>query len=111
MIGAEVARHGARVNRFVEIGFGKADRERLDRSGCSNDLLRTRFVVDAEAGRWVRMSCGSASAYRREGNGVKKPSLRLAWIALLMLVVTVCVSIFAVIVNGRGVMTPAVLAM
>jgi HlyD family secretion protein len=28
---------------------------------------------------------------------VKKPSLRLAWIALLMLVVTVCVSIFAVI--------------
>jgi HlyD family secretion protein len=54
-------------------------------------------VVDAEAGRWVRMSCGSASADPREGNRVKKPSLRLAWIALLMLIVTVCVSIFAVI--------------
>src|SRR4030081_777462 len=31
----------------------------------------------------------------QEGNGVKKPLLRLAWIALLMLVVTLCVYSFA----------------
>src|SRR3984893_16014927 len=39
----------------------------------------------------------SARADPKEGDGVKKPSLRPAWIALLMLVVTVCVYIFAVI--------------
>jgi HlyD family secretion protein len=33
----------------------------------------------------------------KEGNGVKKPSLRLAWIALAMLVVIVCIYLFAVI--------------
>src|SRR5258708_28426028 len=43
------------------------------------------------------MRCRSGRADRKEGNGVKKPSLRPAWIALLMLVVTVCVYIFGVI--------------
>jgi HlyD family secretion protein len=43
------------------------------------------------------MPCRSIRADPKEGNGVKKLSLRLAWIALLMLVVTVCVYIFTVI--------------
>src|SRR5260370_37388756 len=43
------------------------------------------------------MRCRSARTDPEEGNGVKKPSLRPAWIALLMLVVTVCVYIFGVI--------------
>src|SRR5258706_11555446 len=43
------------------------------------------------------MPCRSARADPKEGNGVKKLSLRLAWIALLTLVATVCVYIFAVI--------------
>src|SRR5260370_26054131 len=47
------------------------------------------------------MPCRSASADPREGNGVKKPSLRLAWIALLLVVVTVCVYVFSVIAAER----------
>src|ERR1700716_4442642 len=43
------------------------------------------------------MPCRSARTDPREGNGVKKQSLRPVWIALLMLFVTVCVCIFAVI--------------
>jgi HlyD family secretion protein len=43
------------------------------------------------------MPCRSVRADPKEGNGVKKPSLRLAWIALLILVVTVCVYTFTVI--------------
>ncbi len=37
----------------------------------------------------------------KEGSRVKRPVLRFAWIALLVLVVTVCVYIFAVIGAGR----------
>jgi HlyD family secretion protein len=43
------------------------------------------------------MPCRSATAGPKEGDGVKKPSLRSAWIALLVLVVTICVYVFAVI--------------
>src|ERR1700704_1715502 len=76
-------------------------RERFDPPRCFNDLLRTPCgdpaIVDADAGRHVPMPCRSARTDPREGNGVKKPSPRAAWIALLMLVVTVCVYSFAVI--------------
>jgi HlyD family secretion protein len=43
------------------------------------------------------MPFGYARAHPKEGDGVNKPSLRLAWIALPMLVVTVCVYTFTVI--------------
>src|ERR1700733_9185026 len=43
------------------------------------------------------MSSRSAGADPKEGDGVKKTSLRSACIALLVLVVTVCVYVFAVI--------------
>jgi HlyD family secretion protein len=42
------------------------------------------------------MPCRFATADPQEGNGVKKPLVMLAWIALLMLVLTVCVYSFAV---------------
>src|ERR1700722_2736088 len=55
------------------------------------------------------MSSRLAGADPKEGDGVKKTSLRSACIALLVLVVTVCVYIFAVIGERphiEGVATP-----
>src|SRR6195256_4956473 len=70
-------------------------REPFDPPRCFNGLLRTqRLIADAHAGR--RMLWRFATADPQKGNGGKKPLVMLAWIALLMLVLTVCVYSFAV---------------